>query len=254
MRKRMGARLRIRKAVRAPGGGWHGQERQGAMNNERGIALLIVLTVITLLTIAVVEFTYTVQLDQHRARNSVSALQAQLLARSGINLAESFLAQDEDATFDAFTEEWWLNLGVFCEGLELAPTMRVKCDVEDESGKININLTKPVGQPPAAQPNQPTYTKDAFLRDALRQIFEAYGVEVEIVDRIEEYWMLEPEPDSQGRTRGPDLFHSLEGFAAEFEILPEKLPRLRRLLTATANFWRAVRRDRCVSSRSFTTP
>ena len=51
--------------------------------NERGLALVIVLAVVALLTILVTEFTFNTQLDQHRTRNAVHALQAQLLARSG---------------------------------------------------------------------------------------------------------------------------------------------------------------------------
>jgi len=203
------------------------------MNNERGIALLIVLTVVTLLTIAVIEFTYAVQLDQHRARNSINQLQAQLLARSGINIVESFLAQDQDPIFDAFTEEWWMNLGVFCEGLELSPSVRLRCDVEDESGKINLNLTRTLRQSAAAaQQGQQARTKDMFLRDALRQLFEAYEIDVQIPDRLEEYWSQETEPDAQGRIPGVEPLHSIEEFAAKFAVPTEKLPRLRRVLTA----------------------
>ena len=63
------------------------------LRNERGIALFIVLVIVALLTIIVTEFTYSVQLDQHRVRNSIHALQAALLARSGVNLAEGFLSR-----------------------------------------------------------------------------------------------------------------------------------------------------------------
>ena len=44
------------------------------LRNERGIALIIVLVIVALLTITVTEFTYSVQLDQHRVRNSIHAL------------------------------------------------------------------------------------------------------------------------------------------------------------------------------------
>src|SRR5262249_27259495 len=81
-----------------------------AARNERGIALLIVLIVVALLTITVTEFTYSVQIDQHRTRNAIHALQAQLLARSGINLAEGFLMLDDEPSYDARSEQWWLQL------------------------------------------------------------------------------------------------------------------------------------------------
>lgn len=201
------------------------------MSNERGIALLIVLTVVTLLTIAVIEFTYSVQLGQHRARNSVNALQAQLLARSGVNVAESFLARDQDATFDAFTEEWWQEMGVFCQGLQLDLTTRLKCDAVDESGKININLTQPArNRPQEVNQDGELRTKDALLRDALRQIFEKYEIDVQIPDRLKEYWLQDAGTDESGR--GVEPFSSLEEFAAEFDIPTEKLRDLRKLLTA----------------------
>src|SRR5215468_242801 len=104
--------------------------------NQRGIALLIVLVIVALLTITVTEFTYSVQIDAHRSRNALHALQSQLLARSGVNLAEGFLMMDDDATYDAYSEYWWQQLVEFCNGLQLDESMRVRCSIRDESGKI----------------------------------------------------------------------------------------------------------------------
>jgi general secretion pathway protein K len=202
--------------------------------NERGIALIIVLIVVALLTITVTEFTYSVRLDQHRLRNSLHALQASLLARSGINLAEGFLMQDEEPRYDAFTEEWWLGLDEFCRGLELDPGMYVRCKVRDESGKININGTRGALRVSEDQ----RVTGDAVLRDALRRIFEAHEIDVDIVDRLADYWAQEPPELADGRRlRVPD-FSSLEDFAATFGIPTEKLIRLREILTAQRGYTR----------------
>lgn len=230
---------------------WGTPQRQG----ERGVVLLVVLVVVALLTIIVTEFTYSVTLDRHRARNAVNALQASLLARSGINIAEGFLVQDGDVAFDAYSEQWWQDLTEFCTGIELDATMRIKCQVEDESGKININNTRTWRQPagravntpgaarptPAAQPQTPDadLTPDAFLRDALRRMFEAYQIDVQIVDQLKEYWLQDPPASSapigrlgsQVQAVVPD-FSSLEDFAATFRIPTPQLQRLRRLLTA----------------------
>jgi general secretion pathway protein K len=210
-----------------------GQRPAGA-RNERGIALIIVLVVVALLTITVTEFTYSVQLDQHRLRNSIHALQASLLARSGINLAEGFLMQDDEPRFDAFTEEWWLALDEFCGGLELDPGMYVRCRVRDESGKINVNGTRGTRRVTEDQ----RVTSDAVLRDALRRIFEAHEIDVEIVDRLAEYWAQDPPEPSDGRQlRVPD-FGSLEDFAATFGIPTDRLLRLREILTAQRGYTR----------------
>lgn len=204
------------------------RSKRAAVQNERGIALIIVLAVISLLLITVGEFTYSVQLDQHRVRNAIHALQANLLARSGINLAEGFLTLDEKPEFDAYTEQWWLDLKQFCSGLAIGATMRIKCDVEDESGKINVNLTRGVRRVTESQ----TVTKDMIVRDAMRRLFEAYTIDVQIPDRLADYWQQEPQMGPDGRPlRIPD-FASLEDFAATFGIGGRDLQRLRKVMTA----------------------
>ena len=55
--------------------------------HERGVALVTTLLAVTLLTIAVVEFAYSSQVDYHLAYNALRSLQAASLARSGVNLA-----------------------------------------------------------------------------------------------------------------------------------------------------------------------
>lgn len=201
--------------------------------NERGVALVIVLTIVALLTISVVEFTYSVQLDRHRARNALNALQARFLARSGINLAEAFLARDAEDKYDAFSEDWALALAEFCNGIELESTTRLRCDVEDESGKININNTRPRGAAAAPPGQTQRPTPDAYLRDAVEYIMALHNIHIsEIGDRLREYWTQEPwTANGNPASRAPD-FGSLEDFVAYFRIPSSKLDRLRRALTA----------------------
>src|SRR5262250_698741 len=149
-----------------------------AARNERGIALLIVLIVVALLTITVTEFTYSVQIDQHRTRNAMHALQAQLLARSGVNLAEGFLMLDDEPSYDAYSELWWQQLAQFCQGMQLDESMRVRCRVRDESGKINVNNTRGNRNTPNA------VTSDGVLRDAIRCIFNKHGIDPELVNKL----------------------------------------------------------------------
>src|SRR5689334_13361358 len=80
-----------------------------ARNGENGMALIMAILVVALLTISVVEFFYSTEVDSRMARNSVHSLQASLLARSGIALGESLLLKDEDTAglnIDSFVEEW----------------------------------------------------------------------------------------------------------------------------------------------------
>jgi type II secretory pathway component PulK len=139
---------------------------------------------------------------------------------------------DEEPNFDAYTEEWWLLLDQFCQEVPLDPTMRIKCRVSDESGKININLTRTRTVP---QSNNARPTKDAFLRDALRRLFETYNIKVEIVDELRDYWLEEPPvspTEERLRPQQMPAFGALEDFAARFQIPTQELVRLRKVLTA----------------------
>ena len=62
--------------------------------DESGIALLVVLLAITLLTIVVIEFTDAAQVETHQAFSTRNALQATYLARSGVNVGEALLMLD----------------------------------------------------------------------------------------------------------------------------------------------------------------
>ncbi len=205
--------------------------RGGAVGNQRGLALIIVVTVVAMLTIIVTEFAYSVTLDQFRVRNSLYSLQAELIVRSGVNLAEGFLSLDEDPSVDTRSEEWYITMLQFCQQVSLPNGAVIRCDVKDESGKININNTRDR----AGAPLDPTVvTKQGVLRDALRCIFQRReGLKVEIVDDLREYWQREP-PTLEDGTQRPSVpsFQSLEDFAATFNIPTEHLPYLRRYITA----------------------
>jgi general secretion pathway protein K len=68
--------------------------RRRPAGDESGIALLVVLLAITLLTIVVIEFTDAAQVETHQALSARNALQATYLARSGINAAEAIVSID----------------------------------------------------------------------------------------------------------------------------------------------------------------
>ncbi len=63
-------------------------------DGESGIALLVVLLAITLLTIVVIEFTESAQVETHLAFSARNALQANYLARSGVNVGEALVLVD----------------------------------------------------------------------------------------------------------------------------------------------------------------
>jgi len=162
--------------------------------NERGIALVITLLVVALLTITVIEFTYSVEIDQHMARNALNGLQASLLARAGINLGEAFLLHDDHPEFDSYLEDWG-NMDELNSQLVLPDNMRLRVQVIDESGKLNINLTRPVNvmewkRMATATAQNPLPSLAQVARDALRQLLQAQGGDAQTEDALEAYWDL----------------------------------------------------------------
>ena len=109
-----------------------------AITSERGAALITVMLAITLLTVAVVEFAYSTQIDQHLSHNALRSLQATYLARSGVNLALMALKKDgRTSGVDTLGEDWALPLPPLPAG-EGSVTIRVT----DEQGKLNLNALR----------------------------------------------------------------------------------------------------------------
>ena len=166
------------------------------MNNERGIALVITLLVVALLAITVVEFSYSVEIDQRMARNALNGLQATLLARSGINLGEAFLLHDDiRSPVDAFTEEWCPSPGPEAQSCQIDESnsqvvipdnMRLRVQILDESGKFNVNLTRPATTQQWQQwhdnPDIPSGLK------VFERLCAASGVDASAVDGLMDYW------------------------------------------------------------------
>ena len=191
---------------------------------------MIVLAVVALLTIMVTEFTFNTQLDQHRTRNAVHALQAQLLARSGINLAEGFLMLDEEPTYDAYTEDWF-----HADGASSAASSRSTrpCASAARCATRAARSTSTTRASRAARSRAQAVTASAVLRDAMRCMFERRGIDVEVVDKLADYWEQEGPPQGR-RHRVPPIpdFTSIEDFGATFRIPSAELQKLRAVLTA----------------------
>jgi len=186
------------------------------MTNERGIALVITLLVVALLTITVVEFTYSVEVDQHMAHNALNSLQASLLARSGINVGEAFLLHDDDPLVDAYTEDWCpehangaslaaCSFDAATSQLVVPDNMRLRVQIIDESSKLNINLTRPpnVNVWRTAKNNQNQVPPFQSWKTALGELFGARGVPAEAAENVADYWdRLYSDAYGQGGTPG----------------------------------------------------
>jgi type II secretory pathway component PulK len=171
------------------------------LHNQRGIALIITLLIVALLTITVVDFTYSVEVDEQMAHNALKSLQAELLARSGINLGEAFLLQDADPTVDAFTEPWCPQPGPNGQSCQIDETngqlvlpanMRLRVEILDEGGKLNINLTRPpnvnIWRYTLLNPNNQVPAVFQSWGLALVQLLQERNVDPDVADSLTEYW------------------------------------------------------------------
>jgi len=184
-----------------------------ASRNERGMAMVVALMVVAMLTVIVTEFTFSARIDQLMVRNGLNGMQASLLARSGIHIGEAFLLHDEDPNVDSFAEEWCpmsARGGESCQidatnsGIVLPENMQLRIEIFDEGAKFNINLTKPANvqeyksaiavksQNQGANPGNPA--NPAALRPferrrlLLAEIMQGFGLTPEAIDNLTLYW------------------------------------------------------------------
>ena len=67
------------------------------VRNERGIALVIVLFVVALVTVLVLEYHFDAAVELDLAANYASDVQAYYLALAGVRMAQALLQADTDA-------------------------------------------------------------------------------------------------------------------------------------------------------------
>lgn len=112
--------------------------RHGLPRQQRGVALITVMLVVALATVAAVHMTSRDQFDQRRTGNRLAQVQAHELALGGERWAAAILARarrDEDTgEIDSLDEDWARQLPpIPVEGGQVAGR------IEDMQGRFNIN-------------------------------------------------------------------------------------------------------------------
>jgi len=105
------------------------------LNNQRGIALVVTLLVVSLITAMVVEFSYGVYTGTNNLYNWRDSQRLSLMAKSGINVSARFLS-DAVKTQD-FTYPGSIELPVENPFEDFNGLITVK--IQDENSKFNIN-------------------------------------------------------------------------------------------------------------------
>ncbi|MGB4000806.1 MAG: type II secretion system minor pseudopilin GspK [Desulfomonilia bacterium] len=108
------------------------------LRDNRGVVLLMVLATIAFFTVLVVSFSADQSLDMELAYNFRDSVQAQQIARAGIEAARVILKEDDPA-YDSDDEEWGsfseyaMGASMYLDGPSFSGTLA------DECGKIDLN-------------------------------------------------------------------------------------------------------------------
>jgi general secretion pathway protein K len=155
-----------------------------ALTQQRGAALVTALLAVTLLTVVVIEFAYSTQVDSSLAWNSVKTVQASYLARSGVNLALLVLRDDARAIsgIDALGEEWARPLPPLPAGQGT-----VMVQVTDEQGKVNLNALRNANG-----------TINGPWREVVERVLQLRGVDVSLLDPLLDWLDGDDFPEPRG--------------------------------------------------------
>lgn len=206
--------------VRGGSAAWFGGEQ--VKSAQRGVALVLVLWVVSLLAVIAGNFAYSMRGEAQIARNLVSTAQARALADAGIHRAWYELTRPPSDT------QRWLPDGI---GREMnVPGAAVKVTIQDESGKIDLNIAS-----------------DDLLKGLFRSVGLAEDASVALVDAIVDW----RDPDKLRRLHGAE---EAEYRAAGKGYVPTNAPfetvdEIQRVLGMTPELYRAVKPALTVHSK-----
>jgi general secretion pathway protein K len=157
-------------------------------SDERGIALLLTLLVLTLLVALILEFDAEARREYRDAAAFRDNFKATVLARAGVQAARGVLQQDflkgkqtgED--FDALTDLWALPITNYAIGDGL-----LTAQIEDEQGKLNLNDLA-VGD---------TTAKNKKVQ-RVKRLFEFLQINPDLVDAIVDWVDPDEKPEPAG--------------------------------------------------------
>jgi general secretion pathway protein K len=109
------------------------------MTNQNGVALIIVILMISIIVALTIQLNRDMRSEVYEAANLSDQIRLRYVAESGIHAAEALLLADKNS-FDALSEEWANTEMLSLKSEEFFDNASFKLLIEDEGGKIPINL------------------------------------------------------------------------------------------------------------------
>lgn len=169
--------------------------------HERGVALVITLFVVALVTVLVLEYHFDASVEIDLAANYASDVQAYYLAVSGINFARALLLRDERDTDG--TDDLWYRLGLIpacfppqellsmSGETEVAPLLSGEIEesvkpVSSETGCVSLRIVDEQSKLPinALMPASGSEDPDPIWRDIFTAFFTAFQIEPDTLDAL----------------------------------------------------------------------
>jgi general secretion pathway protein K len=143
------------------------------LNNQKGIALVVTLLAVALLTALVVEFAYGVYTGTNDLYNWRDAQRLSLMAKSGVNVSAKLLSNEKIR--EQYNEPVEMPVENPFEDFKGTVTIRV----ENEDAKFNMNAIVPANQNIGDEKNDPSIPLACFIR-----LLKALKLDVTIADRV----------------------------------------------------------------------
>ena len=146
-------------------------------SNNKGMALVLTLLVVAILTALVVEFAYGVYVSTSALHNWQTSQKLSVAARSAVILGSRLIS--ENASQYSYTYPGLFELSQKIPFEDLDGTMSIR--IEDENAKFNLNTLRGLSFTMGSDKGKAPY--NSFVR-----LLKALGLKTDIADRIS-YWV-----------------------------------------------------------------
>lgn len=171
------------------------------MDNQKGIALIITLLALVLITAMVVEFSYAVYTGTNDLYNWRDSQRLSIMARSGVNVSARFLS--EMLGRYSYSYPGSIDLPVENPFEDFDGTILVR--IEDETSKFNINSIVPENQ--IVNESDETIPYNSFKR-----LLRVLSLDERIADRVADWIDADKESRISGSENGAknSALHSVD--------------------------------------------